>query len=284
MSADPYRTLGLEHSASISEIKRAYRRLAAKYHPDKLVGASQVEIQQATSKFAAIAAAYSILSDEGQKRRYDHIYKYGGFDHLDPAKNSNTNHHTRRYGSGPAPKRHNSGPNNDHSSSGQSPPQKQKPQMGIGYTVYDPVTFIMSKGQVKSKAVAGVTIPTRINLMHNGHGGVCLSLSSGQIQKTASGSLQFTSRTTQFAAGKKSSRSEMTTIHKDGRKEVVIEGDDYIERRVTAIPKRKRRPSRDEDDLTRSGSPDDDQPWYMNAWNGVRDAVQICNCNAIRVQ
>jgi hypothetical protein len=113
-------------------------------------------------------------------------------------------------------------------------------------------------------------------------GGLRLSVSSGQIRQTPSGSLQFTSKTTQFINGKKLNRFETTTIHRDGRKEVVIEGDDYVERRVSAVPtKRKRQPSKDEDDLTRTGSPDDDTPWYMSAWNGVRATVQMCNCATI---
>ena len=279
MYADPYRTLGLEHNASISDIRRAYRHLAAKWHPDRQVGASQTEIPQATSKFASISAAYAILSDEGRKRRYDHIYKYGGYDHLERAAtakpNNNTDQTRTHETAGRAPKRHNSGRR-------QASSQNQTPQMGIGYTIYDPVSFILSKGQVQSKTVAGVAIPNRMQMLHNGHGGVRLSLSSGRIRKTTSGSLQFKSKTTQIVAGKKLHRYETTTIHCDGTKEVVIEGDDYIERRITALPKRKRRPSQEEDDLTRTGS--DDQPWYMNAWNGVVGVVQICNCNAISVQ
>jgi len=276
MPADPYKALGLEHSASIIEIKRAYRTLASKLHPDKLirVGASESEIQAATTKFAAISAAYSILSDETRKRHYDHIYKYGGYDHLESLSptTTSTNEPTRNR-SAPAAKRHNPGFE-----------QARQPQKGIGYTVYDPFTFIMSQGKVKTKTVAGVSIPSRLNMIHAGHGGLRLSVSSGHIKKTNSGTLELKSKTTQFAAGKKLSRSETTTIYRDGRKEVVIEGDDYVERRVTAVPKRKRRPSHDEDDLTRTGSPDDDTPWYINAWNGVRDTVQMCNCGIIRVR
>jgi curved DNA-binding protein CbpA len=282
MTADPYHALGLDHNASISDIKRAYRTLASTLHPDKLtrVRASEKEIQEATNKFAAISSAYSILSDESRKRQYDHIYKYGGFDHLKSTPATRSAGHAassaKRYGSGPAPKRHNTGYAHQQ--------QQQTPQKGIGYAIYDPLTFIMSQGKVQSKTVAGIAIPSRINMVHAGHGGLRLSFSSGQIQKTPSGSLQFTSKTTQFANGKKLSRSETTTIHRDGTKEVVIEGDNYVERRVTAVPtKRKRRPSKDEDDLTRSGTSDDDTPWYMSAWNGVRDTVQMCNCGAVSV-
>lgn len=77
---DPYRALGLAHNASNSEIKLAYRKLALRYHPDRQIGASPEEQKAATDKFAEISSAYALLSDESQKRTYDHIYKYGGFD------------------------------------------------------------------------------------------------------------------------------------------------------------------------------------------------------------
>lgn len=282
MTVDPYQALGLEHTASKSDIKHAYRKLASQLHPDKLtrIGATKAEIQEASNKFVAIAAAYSILSDESKKRQYDHIYKYGGFDHLKPTQiplQSNKVDPTRqRYGSSPAPKRHHTGCK-----------QTQTPQKGIGYAVYDPITFLLSQGKVRSKTVAGIAIPSRIHRVHGGSGGLKFSVSNGQIQKTNSGTLKLTSKTTEFANGKKLSRSETTTIHRDGTKEVVIAGDGHVERRVSAVrqtTKRKRRPSNDEDDLTRSGSIHDDSPWYMNAWNGVRDTVQMCNCTAISVQ
>jgi hypothetical protein len=282
MTADPYHALGLEHNASISDIKRAYRTLAAKLHPDKLTrtGATENEVQDATSKFVAISAAYSILSDETRKRQYDHVFKYGGYDHMQPVTSSHSNGQEPTVqgssSSRPAPKRHNAG----YEQQQRQQEGWQKTNKGIGYAVYDPITFLLSQGKVQSKTVAGVSIPSRINLVHAG--GLRLSISSGEIRKTPSGSLKFTSKTTQFVNGKKLNRSETTTIHRDGRKEVVIEGDNYVERRVSAVPtKRKRQLSKDEDDLTRTGSPDDDTPWYMSAWNGVRDTVQMCSCAAI---
>jgi hypothetical protein len=283
MTADPYHALGLAHDASISDIKRAYRSLAAKLHPDKLtrVGATEKEIQSTTSKFVAISAAYSILSDETRKRQYDHIFKYGGYDHLQSAtspsrSNSKAPSNQGSQSSRPAQKRHNSG----FEQRQRQPQGWQQTNKGIGYSIYDPFTFLLSQGKVQSKTVAGVSIPSRINMVQAG--GLRLCFSNGQLTKTPSGSLQFTSKTTQFVNGKKLNRLETTTIHRDGRKEVVIEGDNYVERRVSAVPtKRKRQPSKDEDDLTRTGSPDDDTPWYMSAWNGVRDTVQMCNCATI---
>ena len=65
MSKSLYETLDVSSSASADEIKKAYRRLARKYHPDvnKDPGAEE--------KFKEINAAYEILSDEQKRRQYD---------------------------------------------------------------------------------------------------------------------------------------------------------------------------------------------------------------------
>lgn len=63
---DYYEVLGVSQTASESEIKSAYRRLAVQYHPDKNPGDASAE-----DKFKEAAEAYSILSDAEQRRRYD---------------------------------------------------------------------------------------------------------------------------------------------------------------------------------------------------------------------
>jgi len=55
---DYYEVLGVDKSASADEIKKAYRKLAVKYHPDKNPGDKEAE-----EKFKEAAEAYSILSD-----------------------------------------------------------------------------------------------------------------------------------------------------------------------------------------------------------------------------
>ena len=65
MSKSLYDTLDISQSASADEIKKAYRRLARKYHPDIN------KEPEAEDKFKEINAAYEILSDSGKKAQYD---------------------------------------------------------------------------------------------------------------------------------------------------------------------------------------------------------------------
>jgi len=61
-----YDTLGVKKGASAGEIKKAYRKLAAKYHPDKNPGDASAE-----EKFKEVQNAYDVLSDAEQRKRYD---------------------------------------------------------------------------------------------------------------------------------------------------------------------------------------------------------------------
>ena len=63
---DYYNVLGVERNASQDEVKRAYRKLALKYHPDKNQGNKQAE-----EKFKVAAEAYEVISDPDKRRRYD---------------------------------------------------------------------------------------------------------------------------------------------------------------------------------------------------------------------
>lgn len=66
MATDYYATLGVDKSASESEIKKAYRKLAVKYHPDKNSGDKKAE-----ERFKEISEAYAVLSDTEKKQQYD---------------------------------------------------------------------------------------------------------------------------------------------------------------------------------------------------------------------
>lgn len=66
---DPYIVLGVNKNASNSEIKTAYRRLALKCHPDKVL--DELLRPKATDEFQKIQESYAILSDEGHRQKYD---------------------------------------------------------------------------------------------------------------------------------------------------------------------------------------------------------------------
>ncbi len=63
---DYYEVLGVDRKASANDIKKAYRKLAIQYHPDKNPGDKEAE-----EKFKEAAEAYSVLSDADKKARYD---------------------------------------------------------------------------------------------------------------------------------------------------------------------------------------------------------------------
>ena len=70
--ADYYETLGISRDAGEDEVKKAYRRLAVKYHPDKNDGSKEAE-----ERFKEISEAYEVLSDPERRARYDRFGKEG---------------------------------------------------------------------------------------------------------------------------------------------------------------------------------------------------------------
>ena len=76
---DYYEVLGINKNSSDSEIKKAYRKAAMKYHPDKFASASENEKKDAENKFKEINEAYEILSDPQKKAVYDQ-YGHAAFE------------------------------------------------------------------------------------------------------------------------------------------------------------------------------------------------------------
>src|SRR5574344_887801 len=72
---DYYEVLGVEKGADADTIKRAYRKAAMKYHPDRNPGDKEAE-----AKFKEVGEAYEVLSDPDKKARYDQF----GFAGVDP--------------------------------------------------------------------------------------------------------------------------------------------------------------------------------------------------------
>ena len=75
---DYYEVLGVDKSATAEEIKKAYRKMAVKYHPDKNPGDKAAE-----EKFKEAAEAYSVLSDADKKAKYDQ-FGHAGVDGAGP--------------------------------------------------------------------------------------------------------------------------------------------------------------------------------------------------------
>lgn len=87
---DYYKILGVDKKASADDIKKNYRKLSLKWHPDKWASKSDKEKKTAEEKFKDIAEAYSVLSDENKRKQYDMFgtvdgasFSSGSFDPFD---------------------------------------------------------------------------------------------------------------------------------------------------------------------------------------------------------
>jgi DnaJ-class molecular chaperone len=263
MVKDPYKILNVPHSASPEEIKRSYRKLARQYHPDRVT--TEVDKENATTAFAEIATAYTLLSDPKKKAQYDHIYKYGGFDSSDQAcKINEFNRDSSQRSTATA-----------SSPQGIPTTRKRKSSTGIGYVCTDPLAFLWSQGKIQMRqTVAGIQIPSRL---HSSDTGLRFAFSAGYVStRSENGIRQYSCTTTQFAQGKKFTRTETTTFYPDGGKEVIIEGNDCAEQRYyTATPMRNRtQQNNDDEGVTQTTK--ETGPWYMSAWSEIKDKLTMC--------
>lgn len=72
-----YEILGVDKNATPEEIKKAYRKKAIQYHPDRQGGKSDAEKKEAEDKFKEAAEAYGVLSDPDKRQRYDQFGRAG---------------------------------------------------------------------------------------------------------------------------------------------------------------------------------------------------------------
>ena len=138
---DYYEVLGVEKNATPEQIKKAYRKLAKKYHPDMNPGDDE-----AANKFKEVNEAYEVLSDEDKKAKYDQF----GFDGLDP------NFGAGGFGGGIQTQQ--------RTPFGVMQTQQECPECGgDGHIIKNPCKVCSGRGLVRRRTTVHVKVPAGIN-------------------------------------------------------------------------------------------------------------------------
>ncbi|HEY9855846.1 MAG TPA: DnaJ domain-containing protein, partial [Stenomitos sp.] len=74
---DYYEVLGVSPEADDAEIRKAYKKLAVKLHPDRFVDKPSAEREDAQHKFAKVSEAYNVLKDTEKRNEYDFMRRMG---------------------------------------------------------------------------------------------------------------------------------------------------------------------------------------------------------------
>jgi len=86
---DYYQVLGIDKNAQVDAIKKAYKKLARRYHPDMQRSKTDEEIEAAKVKFKEAEKAHNILTDEAKRSAYDN-YGFSGLENLKSSEGSSS--------------------------------------------------------------------------------------------------------------------------------------------------------------------------------------------------
>ncbi|KAK9682215.1 hypothetical protein RND81_10G058500 [Saponaria officinalis] len=145
--ADHYNILGVSKTASKDEIKRAFRKLAVRFHPDKHAQSPQSAKDAATLKFKQVSEAYEVLIDDRKRAAYNFTRYSNNF------TGDAGNYHSNRYNSG-----HNAGYYHRGGSFYRPPPPPSFSSKRFVSNVEAVLRYMMTRGFLLNLTFAGVLL------------------------------------------------------------------------------------------------------------------------------